>query len=162
MTFPLRLACCFNLAFTACGPDAPIDTLSVAVTVVDGQVTFNWTGGSGTSAVRAEVAAGAPVGTLAVYPCDECACPPGAYRDEVTESPYWYVTREDYSECTFPQLSGPVKYGEAPPFLSAQRSPEVGPAPLRAGKRFVVVVFHYQGCLSGGPLEAGRAEFTAP
>lgn len=157
MRISLRMLSCGVLALAACGPDPATDTLSVSVSRVENQLTFNWTD-SGASGVSA--AEGAPVGTLAVYPCDDGGCPPGTYRDAVTASPYWYITREDYTECTFAQLSGPVTYGQAPPFLSAQRAQEAGPAPLGAGKRFVVVIWRYGGCLAGGPLFAGRAEFT--
>jgi hypothetical protein len=138
------------VTFVGCGPPAEPTSENIAVQVDVGEdVTFTWDG---------------TVGALAVYACDGDACLEGRYRHPEVDAPLWYITAESYSECTFPELTGPVTYGLLPDVPQAENLniEDVAPQLLTPGSMFSVVVFRYGGCLSTAPLEAGRAEFTAP
>jgi hypothetical protein len=138
---------------SACGPGEAQDTLTLTASVVDGAVTFAWDD---------------LVGTLAVYACDaeSGTCPSGSYRDASADEPAWYVVAESYTECTFPELLGPVTYGALPPpAFDGQGTPpqeREGPAALSPGAPFVAVIFTYNGCMASQPVDMGRAEFLAP
>lgn len=148
---------CVLLWASSCGPDDPKDTMIVTAELDGTDVVFSWATGPELPADPRPA-----IGTLAVYRCYDGRCPQGAYRDSAADDPVWYLVREDYTECTFPQLLPEVVYGESPPPALGTRATDVGPAPLEPSMEYVAVVFRYGGCLSGGPLHAGRTVFVAP
>lgn len=146
------------LAFAAaCGPGDEVDTIDVTTSVVDRAITIEWT---------VDPATAPQIGTVAVFACDDDGvCPNGRYRHPEVDAPLWFITGESYTECTFPEIVAPVTYGAPPPVFVPGVTvlvEDVAPAALEPGVEHVAVVWRFGGCLGGGPVDAGRATFTAP